>query len=497
MSVYSLAEEVPHLEDSLGSLLSGAASSCGSEIDYAAQLRKIPGFQTYSHGGSDSTRQERTINSNGDYGAVQSNGSEIVEYAPHHLPGSKAFVRRRGSIGVNTVSALLPMLKDASRKRDLLLQLEFRAVEAHRRLVRLRKCMLQVAVSGELRSSDDSTDIGELRLQWKSQLKSMKTICDDVSREESSVEELQQQVAQLQWEIKGCEEELFASLTGGTRPSDSEPSIEDHLMNRVNASTPPPSYSSQDLVDPGVLDTPKPRPPAMQALSTTAAETQTAPHEGLNSTPRRPMSPLDQVREPQGRRRSDTKAVSSLRLNVPHAIAFCGSCFPEDDLYLQQARSRKLFVVKEIVEIRKRDLRTALGFDLTEIDASLTLSQKLKEEVAAGVPQKLTNIDVPTVHTKQFISLWGREMSQNAALESYRMFLYGGKNFQELIKQGKIDPLVKLVQDVRSLQVPFTPNDYSEQPLITVVDTFNTSADTYSVEAQPSGKSATGDLDVS
>ena len=146
-------------------------------------------------------------------------------------------------------------------------------------------------------------------------------------------------------------------------------------------------------------------------------------------------SPLDWYTQKQRSGSSEAKKV------LTQEILFCEFGFPQDGLYWYQyerSRNRLLLTIEELTDIRRTDFRTSLGFGLSKINASMELTGRLQKGVIAGVAQKLTNIRMPTIHTRQSISLWGGGMSQNAALEFSRTLRYGGIEFEQLVKQGKI-----------------------------------------------------------
>lgn len=472
-----------------------------TEIDYAAQLRKIPGFEGYACHGSNSTANDGTIHTRQSLAGtatddgLRQHGSAIVR-----LPDF-----RQDSVGAASSPAVLSQLKSIIRKRDLLLHVEVRIENVYKELAEMRESIDLELANGTRMASDDRSDVATLRQQWKHHLEALRRLTDLVAQEESELEPLQQQLTRTQSEVKVAEDDLYALLTDGRRPGDSDVSREDRLLATLVSGPVDAHESVPELHDNLTIDPPPAYctlEPTFSAPDASFADPYHEPdhHQKAELKPdSRPETPIDTT----ATRRSSSDVGQALSQDMVTAwasrrrrllsadTAFCGYCLPQDDLHeyiAAAARDPSLLMVNPLADMRRVDLRNALGFDLAKIDAKITLTHSLQKEVAVGVAQKLTNIRVPTIHTRQFISLWGRGMSQNAVLESWRTLLYSSHDYKQLVKKGNIGQLVKLVQDVRNLEVPLNNTSITDQPEITVGGHVPDVAAASSVGVEPSGK---------
>ncbi|KAK5948400.1 hypothetical protein OHC33_010574 [Knufia fluminis] len=396
---------------------------------------------------SNATPQDATLVSKRRLSRIGHSETDPLEIYPHSTAVSKLQSDTRASLDVNALLAIRPQLKLISRKRDLLLQLEFRIEDVHAKLARARQSLQKEVGKGDTLA---------------------------------------------QWDVKSAEDDLYASVTGGIGPADSDISLEDRLL--AHAAAPPPSAlrgkscASDRLTEEQYGNLAFGSTTGEHVLATTAEAADTVDRGSLRVSSR---SPSLSSRNPLGQRRGSPAAKRALAREkyTANEVLFCGMGFPQEDLYRyirEGSRNQSFLAVMELVDIRRNDLKAALGFDLSKINAKMTLTDRLQKDVVTGVAQKLTNIRLPTIHTRQFISLWGRDMSQNAALELSRTVCYGEHEFELLVEQKKNWPIMRIVQDVKNLEVPLSQTPGPDQPDIAVGFT-KLVLDSSSIDVQPSG----------
>lgn len=479
-------------------------SDTSSETDYAARLRRIPGFEGYTHRSTDSTNQDETIDTR--HSAFLEYPLAAFRVLPHGLAACKTSSDQRLSFDANPLLATLPQLKAISRKRKFLLQLEVKVENIHRKLAVIRESIADEVKGGLILSEDRDQDASMLYRRWRRQLGRMYDLVNDAIIEENELEPLQRQLTAAQWDVKVAEDDLYASLTGGAGPSDSDASQEDRMLTALvlgSDTEPEPEHSSEcsgkrSFARPSTFKWEHKRSDNARGSSITLG-----PHENAILRAVAPPSSLEtsSLRKEQQDHRDTSKIEASRSQNKVTASAakrkalfesetiLFGGCFPEDDLQnsIQKSSSDPLLlVVRAIIDMRRTDLKAVLGFDPDKVGTDFNVTE-LQKDVTIGVAQKLSKLGFPTIHTRQFISLWGRGMSQNAALESSRTYLYGGKYLDHLFEQGRIGPLEKLVKNIRNLEVPFTKVEAPKQPDIAVAGAPKGNAS--SVHVEPSGKS--------
>ena len=373
------------------------------------------------------------------------------------------------------------------------MQLEFRIEDVHAKLARAHQNLSQDVREGDSLLHQDALTIADVRARWKQHQRDLHKLSGELVMEEAELEPLHHQLTQAQWDVKCAEDDLYASVTGGIRPADSDTSLEDRLLERAAGSAVPPLRHRSHLSD-QIFGMPNEHltlgNKSIEHSVSTPAQALGAERRNLPRVSSQGPSPSDQYPQVQRSGSSEAKKVLTHERQVDQEIMYCGFGFPQEDLYRyhgEGSRNHLLLAVKELAEIRRTYFRTSLGFDLSKINASMQLTGRLQKDVIAGVAQKLTNIRMPTIHTRQFISLWGRGMSQNSALESSRTLRYGGHEFEQLVKQGKIGPIVKIIQDVRNLEVPLSQTGAINQPDIAVGATKDVTASS-SIAVQPSGE---------
>lgn len=456
------------------------------------QLREIPGFEGYSYHSSNATPHDATLVSKRRLSRIGHSETDPLEIYPHSTAVSKLQSDTRASLDVNALLAIRPQLKLISRKRDLLLQLEFRIEDVHAKLARARQSLQKEVGKGDTLVRQDVLTIADVQARWKQHQRRLHDLLAELVLEEAELEPLQHQLTQAQWDVKSAEDDLYASVTGGIGPADSDISLEDRLL--AHAAAPPPSAlrgkscASDRLTEEQYGNLAFGSTTGEHVLATTAEAADTVDRGSLRVSSR---SPSLSSRNPLGQRRGSPAAKRALAREkyTANEVLFCGMGFPQEDLYRyirEGSRNQSLLAVMELVDIRRNDLKAALGFDLSKINAKMTLTDRLQKDVVTGVAQKLTNIRLPTIHTRQFISLWGRDMSQNAALELSRTVCYGGHEFELLVEQKKNWPIMRIVQDVKNLEVPLSQTPGPDQPDIAVGFT-KLVLDSSSIDVQPSG----------
>ena len=319
---------------------------------------------------------------------------------------------------------------------------------------------------------------------------SLHVLLDEIATVEGKLEPLQDELTNVQYDVKVSEDRLYASLTGGEHPADSEAGVEDDmLMSILN------NDDNTDVVDVNLI----PGPLQAQAMpgadfrdmdevkaSATGFAFDSATDVNLvrkrNGSRSRHQSPATKSRP--RKKSADINGVMTsggpALINIVQdadtttdLIAHFGSWVPDSGTLrprtLAASQSSYLIAAKELRSIRRNDFRAILGFDIDRLDHDLLLMNGLKPSEMSSVAQKLAHINVETIHTRQFISLWGREMSQNSPLELSRTQLYGRQDVLDILKrQSQTAVLLRLVADVRKLEVPSNSANAIDNPEIKV-----------------------------
>lgn len=395
---------------------------------------------------------------------------------------NRSLTNNLASYRMNILSETLPQLEAMSHKRQLLVKIELRMETVHRKIAIQREILMDELDKIDGLFDDNTLNIKDQRLTWRSYSGVLKDISSKIAEEQAELEPLQVRHIQTQAQVEEATKALYASLTGGVRPGDSVMSLGDQLWEAFATA-----------FSPVQIETLPPTDQNSAVGKTLAAPDSDAPQNAI-SLPVQDFDhrddtnvtalkgPLSDLRNGSPRRRSpdagrapsrEPTQPSTSRWHDPckSELAFCGHHFPSDDLEQHRHRATRdklLFPDPLHLEARREDLRTLLGYDVLLVDPGLARIKKLEKAGSIGVSQKLTNIKVPTIHRSQLISLWARDMSQNAAVEAIRTLLYGNEVIETLIRPTETDPLRKFVQDVRKLKVPLQMNDAPQLPFITV-----------------------------
>ncbi|KAK5095864.1 hypothetical protein LTR70_003183 [Exophiala xenobiotica] len=476
-------------------------SNTSSEIDYAARLRRIPGFEGYTHHSTNSTHQGETVDTR--HSAFLKYPLAAFRVLPHSSAAHKASSDQRLSFDANALLATLPQLKTISRKRKSLLQLEVKVENIHRKLAIIREGIANEVKEGLVLSEDRDQSASVLHQRLRHQLRRMDDFVNDAILEENELEPLQRQLTTAQWDVKVAEDDLYASLAGGARPSDSDASLEDRMLTALLLDSDPepqPEHSTEcsersSLAHPSIFNRKYRRDDGARDSHATLwpdksvmPRTVASPSSTEMSSPRKEQPAHREVPNVEAIRSQNKVAASAAKREAlfESETALFGSCFPEENLLEpidRGANEPLLLVGRTMIDMRRTDMKAVLGFDPSKVGADFNVTE-LQKEVTIGVAQRLSRLDVPTIHTRQFISLWGRGMSQNAALESGRTFLYGREYLGQLINQSRIGYLEKMVKNVRKLEVPFSQIEAMKQPDITVAGA--TPGNNSSVNVEPS-----------
>lgn len=486
--------------------MSDAHSTTSTETDYAAKLRRIPGFENYSYHGSGSLNQDSNIDScTSRYATQVRNASEI----PHHKHVKfQSSTLNPGSVVADVPNAALSQLKDISRKRELLSQLDSQVKSIHRKLANLRQELSQEICRGDALAKNDLLDTRRWVRDLRRYQRHLHRKTDEIARAEEELEPLQSQLTRAHFDVKTAEDDLYASFAGGARPGDSDASHEDRIFSALVLgltdhddaessehaySRPPPPYNVEHYStdqESHLKDTSEGASGQQRAhsVSTGSRSRQLSPLKHTN--PRRNSQDTGKASRLERAHASKHKRSS----NINTEIIGIGYVFPADHdlvpLIEAGSQDRLLRVAQVLQKVRKTDFETFFGYDVNRLDSGLNFVAKMQEErELPSVAQKLANIRVDTIHKAQLVSLWGRQMSQNAILEAWRTYAHGRHTPELLNGRGKRESLLRLVQNVRNLEVPMDLDDASNDRLITV-GTFIVEGDhNSSINVQPSGKS--------
>lgn len=480
-------------EPDLPSNLDQHSSSTADPEEHTAiaeRLRKIPGFETYSYHDSDS----ETSRNNVAHGTMPAAGSanefhDLV--ALHHISNP------RGS----EILTALDKLKALSRSREEIAALQVKFNTSNHKIGRARRDFLtEVDLLHQILQRIEGADF--FRESLAIQLSSLNDSNDELAREEQASKELSQRLVQTQWNLKEAEDSFYARFSGGVRPGDSDADDEDlqFLQKRLATSStthpaPPSTWSSSH-------GNRKPEP----VFSDTGA--QTAPPTIFSSPPPSQATPLlDQVvhlahmfhtesvktdKRPRVSKeqwvadkitsryigswlddwvvRIQTPNILSTELRILELQEKSSSVEVAAPLAVPQTQGTPTFQALEAV--RRRDFQLLLGYDIQQLDPQMTRIKKSTQPARPTKFKGLVDIKVPVVHTKQYIAMWGRDMAQNASLESYRILHFGKVEIANLVRASNPDPLLKLVLDVRNLEVPLSETKASEQPFMAVRSNF-------------------------
>lgn len=465
-------------------------SNASFDLDYGELLRQIPGFADYSKPKSSSTRGNDTVETK----RVHWHRDLVLDALEHRLLIFEQTDDEAPSLGVHSKQAALHQLKDIIRKRALLFQLEIQIENSLRSIGHIHRELAKQLKNGFITVQNDHGTAVSVQNAWQRHLAKFQKLFDEISEEERVLEPLQIQLTDAHAGVKKAEEDLYISLAGGSRPEDSDASSEDRILEAMYAglgAAPDNDASFHVPREDDVLDLPERSIPSgivQDIASVSEADAQPKPqHITFGSdimTPSKPahangLSNKASVKSERSRSR-DRCALSAEKRQtaIDAATKCCGDLFSEQLLclneYMNEAGRAMAIGVQSLAEVRRIDLKYALGFDLDKFDASMTMIQNLQNPAALGVAQRMTNIDVPVIHRSQIILFWGTNMSQNTALEFSRTLLHGRNSLEKIIKPGSIGSigsiaqLYKILQFVRSLEVTFERYPGRDHPDITI-----------------------------
>lgn len=469
-------------------------------LNYAARLKKIPGFEAYqydsensSYGDEHADVLERVVRDVSSSRLGVTNGRRA--FVPHksdtdrlpipqtsHVPRNSTL--QRGSIAAHARTSVVAMLKMITHRRELLMQLESQIKVIHRKLASFRKEQTDELKHGTKMEEGGSLGLVSLRRQFKRLQEKVSSIADEMTILEEELERLEAARARQHWDIKAAEETLYAALTSGCRPGDSDASEEDRLLAAwVNESDAKTDSEMAGRYQPYILQVQDnhvlQKTTTSRLVNDSTGELASCPKsssslESLQLSPfnqyGNQVNGIDNVAGVETQGNLNTRAFRG-RTNEMFGI---GHHFLSDDSenltkYIDAAaRDRLLAPTNALVRIRKIDFSSSLGYDIDHLGPQIVLAGIFRQGESVNVLQKLARIHVESIHTAQLISIWGRQMSQNSILEASRTYTYGNlsRTFVDFV--GMTVPRGRLIEDVRKLTVPLQSADVFNQPLIAI-----------------------------
>ncbi|KAK5094213.1 hypothetical protein LTS08_008704 [Lithohypha guttulata] len=448
------------------------ASYASSETDYAAALSKVPGFAGYTARNSESLNHGNTSESSRNVDGLDVIDETGVLSSLHS--NDHVALEQDAPTGEGRLSAV-SQLKHISRKRNLLLQIDTRTRAAERKLTSIRKDFKHEIARANATVDDNALfGIDDLTRRWRRRQLALQRLLREMDIAEGELSSLQQQRIRILWQVKSLEDDLYTSMAEGTRPDDSVASQEDRLLTaRVLGS------ATQGLPDHAAFE----QYPSLRS-SPKSGILQNARGSGVRSEPnilarkennsekslRHDSTSAVSSKRLRGRRDSANRAglSSSLKLYAsdvstdgPQSLfdlltRGCGALFPPQHLqsHIEAAsQDHILAATRKLNRVRRIDFRSVLGYDLGKLSPDLSSLKASQEIEYLSGPQRLASIRAETIHTGQYIYIWGLQMSQNAALETWRTYSRGRLDAGILAKYRKGDPLLQLIEEVRRLKV--------------------------------------------
>lgn len=494
--------------------------------NYAARLKQIPGFEAYSYHSTSSSYEDGTANINGHivlYGSGYDDGiaGGRGHSAPYKSDANRGNHHRnshhfrstlnRGSVAVNNRPPVLSQLKTITSKREALMRLESQIKIIHRKLASRRADWQNEIYSGFSVINQDSFNIETLNRVWTKLQDKLFEISEEMTTLEEELHLLEGERTRTHWTVKGAEGDLYASLTGGARPGDSDASQEDRLLTNLAHKSIDARPEHELLVEiastymPPIFDAHDGRILKHPAMSRFVNQEEEELSNGVgldHALEPRPLSPIQQLKlrnagvdDSEKAGPNDKRMLEAIKreLTFQNETSGIGLCFPSTNAAILRGnidaagRSTLLAPTAAFVKVRKGDFTSLLGYDIDQLNWRLTSVGNPQQGEPHTVAQKLANIHVESIHTGQLISLWGRQMSQNSALEASRTYIYGEHSLESLLKRNQTElgskvsadvvkltvPLLRLVEDVRKLKVPLESTDIYNQPLIAVSHNFD------------------------
>lgn len=458
----------------------------------AERLRKLPGFETYQCRGSESGGSIRDANPT--HNGTGSDFMARIEFWNDLRSNSNL----QASVG--ELLTARERLKILYRMRKGIVSVQSKIDETNRKIARARKAFLKELEELDRLLEKGATEASFSRPSVKFQLSSLHQCSDDLKREEADLEILTERFNQAQWNLREKEKLLYSQYATGIKTEDSEASEEDRIFE-------------SRLTDPSLRKLPIPmsnmiqfgehlqkpdrivvtdsdvllilnenystmvssRPPSIPEAATRRAKSDVVQLDGnpLGPTTAKPLLPTDETIEQH--------IGSWLELPVPgYGVSLFAATLRRLETQEQatvipdisssamqpQAMAKSTFL--SLTNVRRRDFQLLFGYDIQRLESDMHHVKMTDKPARPSKFRGLMDIKVPTVHTSQYIAVWGRDMAQNASLEAYRIYQFGRLDFERLIKIKLQDPLVKLVQDVRQLYVPLDDPKFSKQTFITV-----------------------------
>jgi len=419
----------------------GRASPTNSIDEYAALLKQVPGFELYTY------PEESSVGHSGPDGKFsgESDKRSLLQKATTSAEGSPNEEGPGGDIEflhVENLMALVPRSRELSDKGKQLLRRQLKVEDIGRQMAEYRRDInREVKKAGHIVEKEHLSK-DAIQTEWK---KSLQRLLIPLSKLDASEEELQfeQGLATLaQSELKQALTEFYAFLTAGADLSESEASEEDRVFEGLvspGAVTPQadPLTAENDAdevrsdvnrtlgmpVDHGT------RMPLASDNATVGLEL-AMPHGTRPPTEHAKQVVLDSVRAPRESediRTSRSKPQSFRRRRRKWSeLAFCGEHLPAQSLEkaIEAAeRSAHLLIPPSLRAIRRQDLEPELK-DAEKLAIGASGGSEPPASARKSIVQKLDEIKVPSYHFRDFISLWGANMSQNSWTDFQRSVQY-------------------------------------------------------------------------
>lgn len=364
------------------------------------------------------------------------------------IPSDPSAERTRSSAlvfygGIDNGSMLLPGIRQVDKeRRDLLAtQLEVEDVERQMSQARVElaeeiSMLLQVSRSDEI-SHEAARNYIQVRLSIVSETLSR------TEREEEDLQTRQRRVTYLHSQLNTAIESLYALMTNGARLGDSEADVEDQMFENAALATRfshrsnslRKVQSSTEAEKAPVLSTPEHFINSQIASNLRTTGQEIHPRRSSDYGP----NDLGEPNVSQQHRGRQTARVSGRTKHITYKAtdsqALFLRCVGEqfiavelDALRVTSSANPLLSASENVRAIRERDLEPELSLDpdLTIWTTAEAIRGYVPASTRRGFIQKASDINVPSLHLNDLISMWSLSMSQNSWTDIHRTSQYRG-----------------------------------------------------------------------